>query len=63
MNQEFIVVCRECGEHHFTEEVTFLNIEENVNKLLLPGDVCLVLIPRKLNNSSMAAELSHLLFM
>ena len=30
MNQEFIVVCRECGEHHFTEEVTFLNIEENI---------------------------------
>jgi len=30
MNQQFIVKCIECGQNHFTTEVEFLNIEEDM---------------------------------
>jgi hypothetical protein len=30
MNERFIVVCRECSEEHTTEEVEFLNVEEDM---------------------------------
>jgi len=30
MNQQFIVICTECGQNHFTTEVEFLNIEEDM---------------------------------
>ena len=30
MNDHFIVICSECSEEHLTTEVTFLNVEEDM---------------------------------
>ena len=30
MNERFIVKCPECGQEHETEEVKFLNVEEDI---------------------------------
>lgn len=31
MNERFIVRCTECGENHWTTEVEFLNVEEDIH--------------------------------
>lgn len=31
MNYQFIVMCHECSQEHFTNEVEFLNVEEDVH--------------------------------
>jgi hypothetical protein len=30
MERKFIVICRECSEEHITNEIEFLNIEEDI---------------------------------
>ena len=30
MNEQFIVLCPECGEEHLTTDVEFLNVEEDI---------------------------------
>ena len=30
MNEQYIVICLECGEKHLTTKVEFLNIEEDI---------------------------------
>ena len=29
-NSKYIVICRECSEQHFTDEVEFFNVEEDM---------------------------------
>lgn len=30
MNEKFTVMCSECADEHYTDEVQFLNVEEDI---------------------------------
>ena len=40
MERQFIVICRECSEEHITNEIEFLNIEEDIQGRDIMHFVC-----------------------
>jgi hypothetical protein len=40
MERQFIVICKECSEEHITNEIEFLNIEEDIQGRDIMHFVC-----------------------